>query len=106
MRQRPKGALAPSLRGLAKISDFRLGECPKYQRHPLSHGIRRDSSPRGGAKGGFAAGSAYTFKQQFTSLEKTKSAGDKPALLFYRTNSIIPVKTVRKPKLKAENSLM
>ena len=54
-RQRPEGALAPSGRGLAKIFDFRLGECPKYQRHPLSHGVRRDSSPRGDAKSGFAA---------------------------------------------------
>ena len=65
---RPAGTLAPSLRGLAKIYDFRLGECPKYQRHPLSHGIRRDSSPRGGAKDGFAADGACIAKQQFTLL--------------------------------------
>ena len=64
-RQRPQGAVAPSLRGLAKIYDFRLGECPKYQRHPLSHGVRRDSAPRGGAKVGFADGACFA-KQQFT----------------------------------------
>ena len=47
-----RGALAPPLGELAKISDFRLRGDSKYQRHPLSHGVRRDSSPKGGAKGG------------------------------------------------------
>ena len=48
---RKYNALAPSLRGLAKIFDFCLGECPKTERHSLRHGFRRATSLMEGGKG-------------------------------------------------------